>query len=374
MEELQDFLLGIFDTSRWPARWSCGKWTDFHGWLYIISDFTIFISYFTIPILILRVIFKKDVPFLRIFWLFVGFILLCGLTHLVDAIIFWYPFYMFSALLRFFTAIVSVLTAIALFRVLPKVFELQSPELLRKEVEQRKVIEQTLRKNVKELSHTNHELDRFVYSAAHDLRAPMTSVLGLIDIATDETTDENTKEYLGMMRESIQGLDRFIKDIVNYSKNNRLEVQDNEINLELLIHEVLDQIKYLDNIKSVQLTKKLEHNEFISDRHRLFIILKNLIENAIKYSPDDNTVIEVSSAINSETNTIDISVSDKGNGIELEQQDKIFDMYYRAVKNGEGSGLGLYIVKEIATKLGGSIKVQSEIGKGSTFILSIPQK
>ena len=371
MEEVLDFILGIFDSSKWPARWRCGQWTDFHGWLYVLSDFVIFLSYFAIPVLILRVILKKKVPFLTIFWLFVGFILLCGLSHLIDAIIFWYPYYKLSALIRFATAIVSVTTVIALIRILPKVFDLKSPDLLQAEVDQRKLVEEKLRTKVHELSRTNHELDRFVYSAAHDLRAPMTSVLGLIDIAADESKEEHTKEYLTMMRESIEGLDRFIKDIVHYSKNNRLEVQQEAINFKTLVNDVFDQIKYLDNSQGIKLSTNIECEQFTSDRHRLFIVLKNLIENAIKYSPQDHIVIDIKSKL-LPTGDIEIQVCDEGLGIEESQLGKIFDMYYRASKEREGSGLGLYIVKEIAHKLGGNILVDSTLGKGSCFKLTIP--
>src|SRR5438270_1749178 len=90
--QVEEFFSKIFNTADWPPRWHCGTWTDFHGWLYIMSDLFIWAAYFAIPFLLFRILYKrKDIPFPGIFWLFIAFILLCGTTHLLDAIIFWWP-------------------------------------------------------------------------------------------------------------------------------------------------------------------------------------------------------------------------------------------------------------------------------------------
>jgi hypothetical protein len=89
-EQIKDFFSGLFSTRWWPARWHCGKWTEFHGWLYIAAELMIWAAYFAIPLLLFRMITQRtDLPFPKIFWLFIAFILLCGSTHLMDAIIFW---------------------------------------------------------------------------------------------------------------------------------------------------------------------------------------------------------------------------------------------------------------------------------------------
>ncbi|MEO6149615.1 MAG: ATP-binding protein [Mucilaginibacter sp.] len=143
--QVQEFFTNIFNTDSWPARWHCGTWTDFHGWLYILSDIGIWAAYFAIPLLIIRILIKrKNIPFYKIFGLFVAFILLCGLTHLFDAITFWWPAYRLNALLRFATAVVSVTTVYALYKVLPMVFQLRSVTELEEEIEKRRVIEEKL--------------------------------------------------------------------------------------------------------------------------------------------------------------------------------------------------------------------------------------
>jgi signal transduction histidine kinase len=144
-QQVKEFFSGIFDTGNWPARWHCGTWSEFHGWLYIFSDLLIAVSYFAIPLLLIILLIKrKDVPFPKILWLFVVFIVLCGLTHFIDAGIFWWPAYRLSALLRLLTGMVSVTTVYALYRVMPVVLSLRSVKELQKEINERKIAEEKL--------------------------------------------------------------------------------------------------------------------------------------------------------------------------------------------------------------------------------------
>ena len=137
MGDFINFFTNLFDTSHWPARWHCGVWTPFHGWLYIISDFGIWAAYSAIPLTLVYLLRKKkNIAFPGIVWLFVAFILLCGLTHLVDAGMFWFPMYKFSALLRFVTATVSWVTVFALIKILPFALSLKTPEAVKKSVEE----------------------------------------------------------------------------------------------------------------------------------------------------------------------------------------------------------------------------------------------
>ncbi len=111
----------LFDTSDFPPRWYCGKWSALHGWTHIVSDLAIFGAYAAIPLLLAYfALQRRDVPYLPIFWLFVGFIFFCGFGHFVEATIFWNPWYRFSALVKACTAIISWITVIALIPTLPK--------------------------------------------------------------------------------------------------------------------------------------------------------------------------------------------------------------------------------------------------------------
>lgn len=132
MEQVIDFFAKLFSADSWPPRWMCGEWSSFHGWLYITSDIAIWLAYFIIPAIIIFFIQKRqNLPFLPVFWLFGAFIILCGSTHLIDALMFWWPGYRLSALLRALTALVSLATAFALIRDLPKLIEEQPEDELK---------------------------------------------------------------------------------------------------------------------------------------------------------------------------------------------------------------------------------------------------
>lgn len=160
----KDFFSHIFDTADWPARWHCGSWSDFHGWLYIISDLLISAAYFTIPIMLIYFIKKKTgVPFQRIFWLFGAFIIFCGSTHLIDAVIFYYPLYRLNAILLFITAIASWMTIIALYRVIPNALLLKTPAQLELIVQQRTLevsqVNSELKRKAEQLKHSYEDLE-----------------------------------------------------------------------------------------------------------------------------------------------------------------------------------------------------------------------
>src|SRR5690606_18988135 len=132
MEQVWDFFINLFSADDWPPRWFCGKWTSFHGWLFRSSDIAIWLAYFIIPAIIIFFIQKrKNIPFMPVYWLFGAFIILCGSTHLIDAVMFWWPGYRLSALLRVLTAIVSLGTAFALIRDLPKLIEVEPEDGLK---------------------------------------------------------------------------------------------------------------------------------------------------------------------------------------------------------------------------------------------------
>lgn len=146
MNQVVEFFARLLDDSDWPPRWHCGKWTEFHGWLYIISDLLVWSAYFAIPLIIIRFISRKhDARFIRLYFLFAGFILACGATHFLDAATFWFPWYRLNALVRAITGIISWVTVFYLIKVLPVAFSLRSSRELEEEVEQRKKAEDKFR-------------------------------------------------------------------------------------------------------------------------------------------------------------------------------------------------------------------------------------
>ncbi len=215
MEQIFDFLRGLFDTNLWPARWQCGKWSDFHGWLYIISDLTIWLAYFLIPVIILNYFSKRKstLKFEKGYFLFAAFILLCGITHFLDAMMFWVPVYRFNALIRFLTAGVSMMTVFYLIKILPEVFKQKTSLELENEIVKRKEAEL-------KLEEANNGLKAFAYVASHDLQEPLrkirmyTSRLNEINAVK---TDEVSKSYTDKIISASTKMQNLIEDVLKLS-------------------------------------------------------------------------------------------------------------------------------------------------------------
>jgi PAS domain S-box-containing protein len=223
------------------------------------------------------------------------------------------------------------------------------------------------------LKKVNHELDKFVYSASHDLRAPLSSIMGLIEITKLASSEEERNKYIDLMLKSAKRLDDFIQQIVHYSRNSRLAVNNERIDFEELINLSFDNLKYMPNSELVERMIHINLGEpFQSDSFRLGVIFNNLISNAIRYTNpyQDKPYIEITISTDSEKAIIQIK--DNGQGIDEQYLPHIFQMFYKANSQNTGSGLGLYIVKETLEVLKGSISVESVLGEGTTFTVKIP--
>ena len=236
----------------------------------------------------------------------------------------------------------------------------------------RKTLKELQKKNG-ELEKINFELDRFVYSVSHDLRAPLTSVLGLIHLLKEEVSGDNPQHYIALMIESIAKLDNTIKDILAYSRNNRMQVVKEEFNVRTVVSTILENLSYLNdtNFDVNKILVVRGKTVFKADKLRLQTILNNLLSNAIKYRNSQRPLkVEIDSSILK--NSLILKIKDNGVGIEPKHIPYIFDMFFRTDERSNGSGLGLYIVKETILKLKGKITVNSIVGKGTEFIVTIP--
>ena len=249
---------------------------------------------------------------------------------------------------------------------------LERTSALEEEIATRKQVEEKIQRTNQELSKRNTELDNFVYSVSHDLRAPIASVLGLINLAKKDIDIHMKDMYLDMIQKSSMQQDLFIKEILDQSRNSRLEVKREEIMFQSLIEETFTQLKFATN--AVQNVEKVilvnQDRPFFSDRWRLKVILNNIISNAIRYRNGRHPVIKVNVDING--NAAMVAIEDNGKGIEKDHLPNVYKMFYRATDDGAGSGLGLYIVKEAIEKLNGNINIESEVGIGTRVNLQIP--
>lgn len=224
-----------------------------------------------------------------------------------------------------------------------------------------------------ELKKINEEMDRFVYSTSHDLRAPLLSILGLLNIIEKENKQYDIQGYLKLLRDSTVNLDKFISDIIDYSRNSRLEVEKKEVDIAEIINNSFKHLNYLPGCSTLLKLVNIDAKEkFYCDERRLIIIFNNLISNAIKYQNQDisDSYVNIEAVIDAKEMRVDLE--DNGIGIEEGYLQRIFDMFYRASPEAKGSGLGLYIVKEAIQKLKGKIEVSSTFGMGTKFVLVIP--
>ena len=224
----------------------------------------------------------------------------------------------------------------------------------------------------KELVKTNTELDHFVYSVSHDLRSPLTSILGLISFIEEDSREPDTLEQVRMIRASINRLDGFIKNILSYSQNNRTGLEPQKIPIKKTINEIVNSVRNIKEAKGISFQIDIDEQQpFYSDWQRFNTILKNLITNAIKYHTEEVSGRYLKLTGATDNKELKLSISDNGIGIDAAYHEKIFDMFYRLPSTTTGSGFGLYIVKETLEKIHGKIEVHSEKGVGTTFIITL---
>ncbi|MFN5210195.1 MAG: ATP-binding protein [Bacteroidota bacterium] len=238
----------------------------------------------------------------------------------------------------------------------------------------KKTEKELINKN-EELKKINAELDNFVYSVSHDLRSPLLSIKGLLGlILHSHLVSEEVAGYLKMAETSINRLDGTIKDILEYSRNARTEVMRQEVDVQKLCEFVFQELRDDANPPITLKTKITGSSQVITDRNRLGALLKNLMSNAIKYAKPNHPDAYVEVVFINHGNTFECFVNDNGMGISEEYQSKVFDMFFRGHAGSSGTGLGLYIVKEIVQKMGGNISLSSSPGKGTSVHLSLPSE
>lgn len=240
------------------------------------------------------------------------------------------------------------------------------------DITERKRNEEKLEIQNAELIKAHLELDRFVYSVSHDLRSPLTSVLGLISFIEEETQEEDTRHHAQMIRNSVNRLDEFIKNILSYSRNNRVKLNIEEIVIEETISCIVNSLKNSQEAQEIDFIFEFSKSEpFFSDQLRLNTILENLISNAIKHHKKEETYRFIKITTFYKDKELHITIEDNGVGIDQEYHDKIFDMFYRVSSDTDGTGIGLYIVKDSIKNIQGSIELKSQKGVGTIFTIII---
>ena len=410
---MSDFFFHLFDTSGFPQRWYCGTgWTPELGWTHIVSDIGVWSAYFTIPLILVFFAQRRpDLPFRGIFLLFGCFILFCGLTHLMDAVIFWWPAYRLSALIRLATAIASWATVLALIPIVPKVLSLRTPAELEREIAERRRAEESLLQLQRDLEHrvqertaeltaVNEKLrereeqlqsalgelrladqrkDEFLAILAHELRNPLAAVgsgLQLVQMAPAD--GELVREAAKTMDRQFRHVVRLVDDLLDVSRimRNKIELRPETIELSSIVQRALEVSQSVIDEQGHKVSVRLpdEPLHLVADPDRLTQVISNLLTNAAKYTDPGG---EISVEAGAEGKELELTVRDTGIGISADLLPKVFDMYMQAdrglTRSRGGLGIGLPLVKKLMHLHGGSVQAASDgLGKGSAFTIRLP--
>lgn len=222
------------------------------------------------------------------------------------------------------------------------------------------------------LKAVNKELETFIYRAAHDLRGPLSSVMGMVTVGKQEIKDEHALRMFSMIGESAQKLDKTLAGLVQsmYIKDTKLFAD--KINFGQLFSESIEKYSHAQGFSRMEFNVDISSTRnCISNRVILESVVQNMIENAIKYQ-NYNRRASLHISVSDNQYEHKLVFADSGTGIHPDHVNQIFDMYFRGVQTTGGSGLGLYIVKTGIEKLRGRIEVKSEYGAGTTFTIYLP--
>ena len=226
-----------------------------------------------------------------------------------------------------------------------------------------------------ELEKAYDELDKFAYSVTHDMRGPLLSILGAIDVAREMDQVNEMKGMLSMMKESVHNLDAFIQNIHDYYNVKRGELVITELNFNDIVDEQIATYQLTAKMNQIRFNTDVSQKEiFRGDTMSMKIILNNLLSNAFKYQKKNNDKKLVELALKVEEGMVTIEIKDNGIGIAGNHIGDIFNMFFRASSQEAGSGFGLYNVKDALLKLNGEIKVDSILNQGTTFQVKIRNK
>ena len=246
------------------------------------------------------------------------------------------------------------------------------PSAIKQALKARRVESDKRKANI-ELEATNKELNTFIYKAAHDLRGPLCSIMGLTNLADMDGEKENLKDYINKISESTLKLDAVLLSLIDVmSIKDTLPVLT-EIDLNCLVDTVIKRVKYIEGYEGIKFKVRIVNKKvLISDESILNSVLYHIFENAIKYRNVSHPDPFIEITIMDDSEGTKIKIEDNGIGIDADIKERIFEMYFRGNEDSKGSGLGLYLVANGIKKLGGTISVESKLNNGSVFTIVLP--
>ncbi|HZX30918.1 MAG TPA: ATP-binding protein [Rhodocyclaceae bacterium] len=360
----------------------CISWSPPLVGTYLVSDLLIFLAYFSMPVAIGYFARRRpDFPYPWLLWMFAAFILACGTTHLMGSIILWQPLYWLDAGLKAVTAVISVITAIALWPMLPRALKIPTAaqlqkinDDLRREIGERQRVEEELRQANEALLKSNQDLQHFAHVAAHDLQTPLRSIsvfTQLLQRNFKGELGEEAEQWMGMVTDGTTRMQALIDDLLAYSRLDSLARPFEPTDCRRVFDEARSNLMARIQETGAEVTCG-ELPTVWADRVQLAQVLQNLIENGIKY----NTTTPPKVRVGAEQRDGEwvISVADNGIGIAPKYHQRVFEIFRRLHTQQEypGTGIGLAICQRIVERHGGRIWVESRDGTGSTFYFTLP--
>jgi signal transduction histidine kinase/CheY-like chemotaxis protein len=410
-----NFLKNLVFPEQYMPHGNCYLWQTPLVGLHVISDGLIAVAYFSIPILLVYFIRKRqDVPFGNVFLLFSAFIISCGLGHLLDIWTLWYPAYWLSGLEHAITALISCYTALALVVLLPQFLALKTPEelaainrKLQQQINERQRAEIALRTAYDDLERriqertadlvtanealhqakeaadaANQAKSTFLAHMSHELRTPLNAILGFTQVMShDVSLTHQQNKYLQIINRSGEHLLDLIEDILTLAKmeSGKVSLSNHYFNLPFLLDGVQSMLGMKAEVKGLQLRFEIDPNLptiINTDERKLRQILVNLLGNALKFTQEGEVVLRLDYAPLSETNRgkLTFTVEDTGVGIAAAEIPLLFKNFSQATagrKSARGTGLGLAISYQFVQLMGGELTLASTLGCGSIFSFQI---
>jgi light-regulated signal transduction histidine kinase (bacteriophytochrome) len=320
---------------------------------------------------------------------FAIFIVACGTTHLMEILNIWKPTYWLSGVIKAFTALVSIVTAILLIRLVPQALALPSPDQLRKsnaalqnEIRERmeatKKVErlnQELTEHAEKVQSANKELESFAYSVSHDLRAPLRHVDGYVNLLLEDapTLSSENRRYMSKISDSARQMGILIDNLLAFSGMGRAALQPAWVDTNTLVEEAREELAPEAKGRSIAWTIDPLPKVYV-DRSLFKQVWMNLLGNALKYSRKrEQAVIAVH--CEEKPDHYKFSVKDNGAGFDMQYADKLFGIFQRLHRKEEfeGTGIGLANVQRIITRHDGNTWAEGQLGVGATFYFTLPK-
>lgn len=347
----------------------CLTWSPELLWLHVGSDALMVLSYLVYPLGIAYFVWKrKDLPYR---WLYLGFfiafIVTCASTHFMSIVTIWYPMYWLEGWLKLISSLVAFATAIAIWWVIPRALKLPTTAQLQKARE--------------EAEAANKAKSAFLANMSHELRTPLNAILGFSNmIKKDAQFPESQRRNLEIINRSGEHLLSLINDVLDMAKIDagRVVLEETSFDLGGMVRDVTDMMSVRAHEKDLQLIVD-QTSEFpryiVGDEARLRQILINLISNALKFTYEGGVTLRLGTRQNSHAHLM-IEIEDTGVGIAQEDQQRVFEPFVQLGDQGDskGTGLGLPITRQFVHLMGGSITLESTLGKGSLFRIDLPLK